>query len=146
MTTSHVQKLADAKCPECNGDGAFYLSWDLTDPPGQETKCSTCHGNGTLVPGLRRECLWTSYYIKHGSDSRCTTRGGCEVCDGRGWTLTPKVEQMGVLVRAAKTEVIRLYEGNGWGATIGAKEQGYKPCDTPEEALAHAIYQSLIII
>lgn len=139
---TYVQKLASAKCPECEG-----LCPSCT--PGLEVNtddaCSACDGVGVLVPGLRRACSnkWCGKPDKR-KKGPISPLEGCMSCQGRGWILIQEAEQMGVLVRFALTlpralieiwpDCVHLLLGN-----IGSTAPF---ASVPEEALARAIYQA----
>lgn len=127
---SNVETLAGLRCPNCRGEKTVPLYQTGGMPVGDIptwVECPTCHGSGALVAGLRQECEHLYF----------TEPMSCYLCSGRGWTLVPAAEVMGVLVRYEK--VIALQEVSGkWYAD--AQIDGW---DTPEEALAAAILQSL---
>lgn len=66
-------------------------------------------------------------------------RQHCVDCQ-RGWTLIPEVEQMGVLVRFDKNITVWWWR-DYWAANSGDDRLHPGVGTTPEEALAHAIYQ-----
>ena len=135
MTSHHVQKLAEAPCPCSSVPSVRYVGID----------CPTCKGTGALVPGLRRECTREKLCLY------ARGVGHCGACLSRGWMLIPEAEVMGVLVRAAPAQII-IGEGNHqpWQAKVqfawsDKSEWRFEAeGDTPEEALAHAIYRSLL--
>lgn len=140
--TSHVQKLAEAPCPECKGMCPNCTPELIVNPDGD---CLTCHGTGALVPGLRREC-WNHFV------GQVCPRDTCSVCQGRGWTLIPETEQVSIL-NIALLEIVGEYTIGKTG--VGPKfEQGHRGFyvysedfnaviegDTPEEILAYAVGQ-----
>lgn len=168
--TSHVQRLAEAKCP-CPSHGLeppYIEGVYQPDHPSAEAwgrRCNhcqaastwfarvcQCHGTGALVPGLRRECKWT--FKSNWSHFKIESTGRCGTCDDVGWTLIPEAEQMGVLVKFAAvlrwTVTIRHLQVDipePWRAWLHDDERAnqgiLKYASTPEEALGHAIEELL---
>ena len=97
---NRVQVLAEQLCPKCHTTTRDIILRN-NYPAGYV--CPTCDGTGALVAGLRRACqgfperLFPMPPVRHDTD-HCN-------CEGRGWTLIPAAEQMGVLVRCKKIEV-----------------------------------------
>jgi len=170
MPENSVERLSAAPCP-CPSHGLeppYIEGVYQPDHPSAEAwgrRCNHCQaaaamiprfcqcgGTGALVPGLREECpVHESTRIGHkalGDPLReypCHEK--CSGCQGRGWTLIPAAEQMGVLVRKAGD--MQLGEGNHkrWFAELifaDGPEDAHE-ADTPEEALASAILQVLNI-
>ncbi len=136
--TSYVQILAEAKCPECDGNGIKAYS----DFGGD---CPTCNGTGALVLGLRRECT-----VKWGTPEQGTHQDYCTYCQGRGWVLIPEAEQMGVLCQAEMVGGIVISKATGDGVNIYfiVEVTLWDGCSGDAndlkigEALAHAICQA----
>jgi len=151
--TFWIEKLAAAPCPglqDCTPERSWHVGYSETlHPEGIVKDCPTCHGTGALIPGLRRGCP---------SFCACKFKGHDALiyhpklyCQGKGWIRLPAAEQMGVLVRAAKGEILMWHNGSkGWSVEYSCDvlinpDTGEVPLfdeETPEEALAHAICQA----
>lgn len=126
-----VQKLAEAPCSSTTCEEGHWF-----DYPNQP--CELCCGTEALVPDLRQECHGYQKWGRHFSHQ---TRN-CEGCQGSGWTLIPEREQMGVLARVQDAFTLsRSYDDGQWIVTLPG-QQWCGEGATPEEATAHAIYQS----
>ncbi len=143
--TNWVQTLAEIPCPECQKPHEC-TEWDyLGIKPGDPEydacicfkPCSTCSSTEALVPGLRRKCP-KAYWKRI-----------CPNCQGRGWTLIPMVEQLGMLARTAYKLGFRV--SGHWSSTtqlyytilsVESDHLWFGEGDTPEESLAHAIFQA----
>lgn len=126
-----VQKLAEAACPDCSGQGNSIA---------RPCDCPTCHGTEHVVE-LWREC--PNKTVTPGR-IRISHFERCEACQGCGWVLIPEREVMGVLMRVdiGLCETGRRGDGRWY---LSRNKDGRRVdilADTPEEARAHAICQA----
>ena len=134
-----VQKLAAIECPECNHGVAPKGG----DEGTTRYYCPSCHGTGRAFWQLWREC--GGGRMHEGPWQEVNNEWICQSCQGTGWVLKPEAEWMGILVRIGQEvfqNALAISKLDGWAVKEYYSEWTFGH-DTPEDALAQAIIESL---